>query len=172
MSPSDKSEWNVLLVCTGNTARSLMAEAWLRRHGAPRWRALSAGSHPAPGPNPLALAVLKDRGYDTTGLEPKDVFSFSALNAPSVDLVITLCDRARETCPVFPAAITTVHWGLPDPAAVDGSEEERRAAFEQTLDTLSERFAKLLEIDPAAWSPRAIREHLEAPMVVAAATDA
>jgi len=153
--------WNVLIVCTGNSARSLLAEAWLDRHGGTRWRAYSAGSRPKPSAHPMTLQVLQDRGYDIAGLRPKDVFDFAAIDAPRIDIVITVCDSAAESCPVFPAAIAAVHWGLPDPAAVTGDAAAQHEAFVTTLEALETRFRRLLEVDPATWSPRAIRAHLE-----------
>jgi protein-tyrosine-phosphatase len=119
----------VLVICTGNSARSILGEAFLRHLGEGRIEASSAGTHPK-GVNPLTLRTLHEAGIPTDGLASKPLAQF--LGEP-FDYVITVCDDAREACPVFPGARQTIHWGLPDPAAATGAEDERMIAFRATL---------------------------------------
>ncbi len=122
--------FNVLFLCTGNSGRSILAEAILRKVGAGRFNAYSAGSHPKGAVNPFAFKELESRGYSTEGLRSKSWEEFSGPNAPVMDFVFTLCDNAaRETCPVWPGQPMTAHWGIEDPAAVDGTDIEKEAAF-------------------------------------------
>lgn len=125
----------ILFLCTGNSARSIMAEAYMNAKGAPRWRAFSAGSKPAGKPNPLALTTLSAHGIIPEAPRSKSWDEFAAPDAPLMDVVVTVCDNAAgEVCPVFPArggkAPRKLHWSFPDPAAATGSEAEKRAAFE------------------------------------------
>lgn len=137
----------VLFLCTGNSARSLMAEALLNARGAGRFRAYSAGSRPTGRPHPLALAVLRENGVPTTGLRSKSWEEFARPAAPRFDLVVTVCDHAaREACPVWPGAPARAHWGIPDPAAAEGSEEARGEAFRAAFALLSERISALLTL--------------------------
>lgn len=119
----------VLVICTGNSARSILGEALLRHLGEGRIAAFSAGTHPK-GVNPLTVRTLDEAGIPTEGLASKSLAQYLG---DAFDYVITVCDDAREACPVFPGARQTIHWGLPDPAAATGSEEERLAAFRATL---------------------------------------
>jgi arsenate reductase len=119
----------VLVICTGNSARSILGEALLRHLGQGRIEARSAGTHPK-GVNPFSLRALAEAGIPADGLESTSV---SAYLGETFEYVITVCDSAREACPVFPGARQTLHWGLPDPAAVEGTDEERLAAFRATL---------------------------------------
>jgi arsenate reductase len=122
--------FNVLFLCTGNSGRSILAEAILRKVGADRFNAYSAGSRPKGIVNPFALKELESLGYSTEGLRSKSWDEFSGPNAPVMDFVFTLCDNAaRETCPVWPGQPITAHWGIEDPAAVEGTDIQRRAAF-------------------------------------------
>ncbi len=146
---------NILVLCTGNSARSILGEALLDKLGAGLGlRAFSAGSRPAGRVNPAALALLREKGFDVSGFRSKSWEEFAAPDAPGMDLVITVCDSAaRETCPVWPGAPLSVHWGIPDPAAVSGDAREVRAAFEAAYRRLERRikaFLALLERNPPA----------------------
>ncbi len=160
-SAARSSPLNVLFLCTGNSARSLMAESLLNGLGRGRFRAFSAGSRPAGAPNPLALETLARHGLPTAGLRSKSWDEFAragesprALNdaplsgradAPVMDLIFTVCDNAAaEPCPVWPGHPATAHWGFPDPAAVAGTMEQRRAAFERVFAGLRARVEELL----------------------------
>jgi arsenate reductase len=122
--------FNVLFLCTGNTARSILAESILRKFGAGRFNAYSAGSHPKGAVNPFALKVLERLEHPTDGLRSKSWDEFARPGAPTMDFVFTLCDdAARETCPVWPGQPMTAHWGIEDPAAVEGTDIEMEAAF-------------------------------------------
>jgi arsenate reductase len=134
--------YHVLFLCTGNSARSILAEVILNHRGAGRFRAFSAGSRPVGRVNPLAVAVLSEAGMATEGLRSKSWDEFAAPGAPPLDFVFTVCDSAAgETCPLWPGQPVTAHWGLPDPAAVTGSEEERTKAFRDTFVALERRIS-------------------------------
>jgi len=133
---------NVLFLCTGNSARSILAEAALNHlaAGRGRFRAYSAGSHPAGRVNPFALELLAEQHIPTEGLRSKSWDEFSAPGAPEMHFVFTVCDRAAaETCPFWPGQPMTAHWGVPDPAAVTGSDEDKRKAFREAFLTLRRR---------------------------------
>ncbi|KAF1721461.1 arsenate reductase ArsC [Pseudoxanthomonas wuyuanensis] len=135
-----KGHYNVLFLCTGNSARSIMAEVLANQLGHGRFTAYSAGSSPRGQVNPMALQVLQDAGFSTEGLRSKPWDEFAQPGAPEMDLVITVCDRAAgESCPVWPGHPVTAHWGVPDPAAATGSAEEIHKAFTQTLMVLQQR---------------------------------
>jgi len=122
--------YNVLFLCTGNTARSILAESILRKDGAGRFQAFSAGSFPKGRVNPLALKVLECYNYPTEGMRSKSWDEFAAPDAPVMDFVFTVCDDAAgEICPVWPGHPMTAHWGIEDPAAVEGAEIQKEAAF-------------------------------------------
>lgn len=146
---------NVLFLCTGNSARSILAEALLNRDGANRYRAYSAGSQPKGVPHPAALALLGELGFPTEGLRSKSWEEFSSVDAPSMDMIITVCDSAAgETCPIWPGHPTTAHWGIEDPAAVEG--EGQRQAFVDAMTYLKRRIDLLLalpdeEMEPTQW---------------------
>ena len=130
----------VLFLCTGNSARSILAEAYLNSIGAGRFRAYSAGSHPAGKVNPFALELLAKHGLGTAGLRSKSWDEFATAQAPQMDFVFTVCDSAAgETCPLWPGQPITAHWGVADPAAVQGSDEEKRSAFLKAFTQLSTR---------------------------------
>jgi arsenate reductase len=136
---------NVLFLCTANSARSILAEAYLNAAGNGRFVAYSAGSHPAGEVNPFALELLQRLGIPMGGLRSKSWTEFAANNAPRIDLVLTVCDHAAgEACPVWPGKPIRAHWGVLDPAAVTGSDDERRAAFNAAFNTLKTRIDRLL----------------------------
>ena len=139
---------NVLFLCTGNSARSLLAESILNHQGGGRFRAFSAGSHPSPaGPNPLAVELLEDLGHDVSALRSKSWDEFGREDAPRIDLVVTVCDNAAaEVCPIWPGQPLRAHWGLPDPAAVTGTEAERHRAFADAYLALNTRISALLAL--------------------------
>ncbi|ACF02569.1 protein tyrosine phosphatase [Rhodopseudomonas palustris TIE-1] len=132
--------FNVLFLCTGNTARSIMAESILRKDGGGRFHAFSAGSQPKGVVNPFALKVLADGNYPTEGLRSKSWQEFAAADAPVMDFVFTVCDNAAgEACPVWPGQPMTAHWGIDDPAAVEGSDLDKERAFVQAFRFLKNR---------------------------------
>jgi protein-tyrosine-phosphatase len=132
--------YNVLFLCTGNSARSILGEAILNRIGKGKFVAYSAGSHPKGEVNPYALALLQRLGYPTDGLRSKSWDEFNRQGAPTLDFVFTVCDNAAsEVCPVWPGQPMTAHWGVPDPAAVEGTEAQIVAAFRDTFLMLQRR---------------------------------
>jgi len=132
--------YNVLFLCTGNSARSVLAEALLNAEGKGRFRAFSAGSFPKGTVNPLALATLQQAGLPAGGYRSKSWDEFARAAAPVMDFVFTVCDDAAgEVCPVWPGHPVTAHWGLPDPAAVEGSDAKKARAFRDTLAALANR---------------------------------
>ena len=149
--------FRILVLCTGNSARSQVAEALLATRGAGRIEAASAGSRPAARVNPFALEVLAAHGIEWTGRTPKRIDDVAG---ERFDLVITVCDNARDACPVFPGAGAQVHWGLPDPAEEQEPERARRA-FAETFAALEERVAALLALPLEALGPAALRERAQ-----------
>src|SRR4249919_3813190 len=138
--------FNVLLLCTGNSARSILAEALVNNLSMSRgrFRAFSAGSHPKGSAHPLALELLEQQHFSTDNLRSKSWNEFAEPGAPQLDFVFTVCDQAAaEQCPYWPGQPMTAHWGVPDPAAVEGSEEERRNAFRQAFVMLKRRIELL-----------------------------
>lgn len=139
--------YNVLFLCTGNSARSILAEAILDREGSGRFRAFSAGSHPKGKVHPVALDVLKTLNHPVGDLRSKSWDEFARPDAPRLDFVFTVCDNAAgEVCPVWPGQPMTAHWGLPDPVAVDGSQAEQHAAFFDTYRMLSNRIGLFVNL--------------------------
>ena len=142
MSEPEKKVFDVLFLCTGNSARSILAEAILSREGMGRFRAFSAGSRPKGTPHPYAIDLLRKLNYDTGFARSKSWEEFAAPGAPQMDFVFTVCDSAAaEVCPVWPGQPMTAHWGIPDPAAADGNEAERRLAFAEAYRLLSNRIS-------------------------------
>ncbi|MEO8315264.1 MAG: arsenate reductase ArsC [Pseudomonadota bacterium] len=136
----DQRPFNVLFLCTGNSARSILAEAILNKNGSGRFRAFSAGSHPNGTVNPFALHLLERVGLPTAGLRSKAWDEFAAPGAPPLDFVFTVCDNAAgEVCPVWPGQPMTAHWGLPDPAAVEGTDLDKTNAFRDAFRALERR---------------------------------
>ena len=132
----------VLFVCTGNSARSILAEALMRHHGGGDFEVRSAGTEPK-GINPLTLRVLEDAGIDASWARSKSVSEYLGQH---FDYVVTVCDQARQSCPVFPGVHETLHWGYEDPAAVEGTEEERLAAFRRVFIQLGERINQFIPL--------------------------
>lgn len=154
---------NVLFICTGNSACSILAEGMLNQLGADRFHAYSAGSHPKGEVHPLALATLKQLHFDATGFSSKSWGEFAKDGAPAMDFVITVCDQAAgEACPVWPGQPITAHWGLPDPAAVVGSDEVQQRAFTDTAVTLKRRIEFLLSLPLVKLEKLAIQREVRA----------
>ena len=157
---TDTRPLNVLFLCTHNSARSILAEAVLNDLGAGRFQAFSAGSSPRANqqPNPMALEVLQKAGIDTAGLRSKSWDEFGAAHAPHMDLVITVCDNAAgEVCPYWPGQPATAHWGYADPSEVEGTDEQRREAFRQTLHAIRRRLELLVNL-PATRLDKVVLE--------------
>jgi arsenate reductase len=151
--------YNVLFLCTGNSARSILAESVLNNSGRGRFRAFSAGSFPKGEVNPMALEVLAARGLPTHGMRSKSWDEFAGADAPPIDLVITVCDSAAgEICPIWPGHPVTAHWGIEDPAAVEG--DGKRAAFETALRYLSNRINLLLALPVESIDAMALKSRL------------
>jgi arsenate reductase (thioredoxin) len=132
--------FNILFLCTGNTARSILAESILRKDGAGHFNAFSAGSHPKGAVNPFALKTLTAYGYPTEGLRSKNWDEFATRDAPRMDFVFTVCDNAAgEACPLWPGQPVTAHWGIEDPAAVEGANIEKERAFNEAFRFLRNR---------------------------------
>ncbi|HEY6455483.1 MAG TPA: arsenate reductase ArsC [Steroidobacteraceae bacterium] len=132
--------YNVLFLCTGNSARSILAEAILNDQGKGRFEAFSAGSHPKGAIHPLALVLLERMGIATEGLRSKAWEEFAERGAPQLDFIFTVCDSAAgEVCPIWPGKPLTAHWGLPDPAAIEGTDLEKANAFRETFRILRRR---------------------------------
>jgi arsenate reductase len=157
-----KEHYNVLFLCTGNSARSIMAEAILNFRGRPRFAAYSAGSHPSGRVRPEALKELESAHIPTSGYRSKSWEEFTKADAPKLDFVITVCDNARnEVCPVWPGGPTTAHWGVPDPAAVVGTEEEIQRAFREAFFLLEQRIGLLLSLPLASIDSLALKTDLD-----------
>ena len=139
--------YNTLFLCTGNSARSVLAEGTLNDLGRGRFRAFSAGSHPGGIVNPFALELLNQRGHSTEGMRSKSWDEFASAGAPKMNFIITVCDNAAgETCPLWPGHPANAHWGVEDPAAVEGSDADKRAAFATAYAILRRRIELLLAL--------------------------
>ena len=139
--------FNVLFLCTGNTARSILAESLLNNLGKGRFRAFSAGSHPGGRGNPFALELLEKNHFPTAELRSKSWDEFAQPDAPQLDFVFTVCDNAAgEVCPVWPGQPISAHWGIPDPAAVEGSDEAKRRVFVDAMNQLQRRVCMFVSL--------------------------
>jgi arsenate reductase len=154
--------YNVLFLCTGNSARSIIAECILNREGKGRFRAFSAGSHPKGQVHPFAIELLKKLNHPTAGLRSKDWEEFAAPGAPAMDFVFTVCDNAaNEVCPVWPGQPMTAHWGLPDPAAAEGTEAERHLAFADAYRMLLNRISIFTNLPMRSLDRLALQKRLD-----------
>jgi protein-tyrosine-phosphatase len=155
--------FNILFICTGNSARSIMAEAILNRAGRGKFRAFSAGSQPKGHVHPYAVDLLRRLNYDVSEVRSKSWLEFSGPNAPKLDFAFTLCDAAAaETCPVWPGQPMTAHWGLPDPAAATGTEAEIRLAFADTLRMLTNRINIFVSLPMKSLDQLTLQKQLDA----------
>lgn len=163
MSGSDTKTYNVLFLCTGNSARSIIAEAIMNRLGRSQFRAYSAGSQPKGQIHPYTLDLLRKLNFEVDGFRSKSWEEFSAPGAPHLDFVFTVCDSAAaETCPVWPGQPMTAHWGIPDPAAVSGNEAERRFAFADAYRMLNARISIFLSLPLRSLDSLALQKRLDA----------
>ena len=154
--------YNVLFLCTGNSARSIMAEAILNRAGQGNFRAFSAGSQPKGSVHPYTLDLLRKLHYDVSNVRSKNWLEFSQAGAPPLDFVFTVCDNAAsEVCPVWPGQPMTAHWGMPDPAAATGNEAEVRFAFADTLRMLTNRINIFVSLPLAKIDKLALQKQLD-----------
>ena len=160
---SSRQPYNVMFLCTGNSARSVMAEAIMNRRGAPNFRAFSAGSHPTGTIHTEAIKQIEMAGLSVEGLRSKSWDEFSGTSAPDLHFVFTVCDNAaKEVCPVWPGQPMTAHWGIPDPAAVSGSPEGIEHAFNQAFTTLDRRINLFLCLPLATLDTLAIQRKIDA----------
>jgi arsenate reductase len=154
--------YNVLFLCTGNSARSIMAEAILNRKGRPNFAAFSAGSYPKGAVHPAALRQLENAHLPSEGYRSKSWEEFSKPDAPHLDFVFTVCDNAAaEVCPIWPGQPMTAHWGIPDPAAVQGSEEEMQRAFHNAFLMLDRRISLFLSLPLESLDQLAIQQEID-----------
>lgn len=154
--------FNVLFLCTGNSARSVLSEVYLNRSGKDRFRAFSAGSHPKGEVHPLTLETLRHSGLDTNGLRSKSWDEFAQADAPKMNFVITVCDSAAgEVCPVWPGQPITAHWGFPDPAAFQGTEEQARAYFRDVFRQIRNRIDLFRNLPLVRLDRLAIKRELD-----------
>jgi arsenate reductase len=154
--------YNVLFLCTGNSARSIMAEAIMNRRGQPNFTAYSAGSHPTGSVRPEALRQLEAARVPVTGLRSKSWDEFAAPGSPRLDFVFTVCDNAaQEVCPLWPGQPMTAHWGVPDPAAVDGTQEQVEKAYRDAFFTLERRISLFLCLPLSSLDRLAIRKEID-----------
>jgi len=153
--------YNVLFLCTGNSARSILAEAIVQRLGTGRFRGFSAGSHPRGEVHPMALALLREQGDDTRGMRSKSWDEFARPGAPIMDFVFTVCDSAAgETCPVWPGQPVTAHWGVEDPAVFVGPREDQRRAFQRAYQVLERRIELLTLLNMGSLDRLSLKRRL------------
>ena len=154
--------YNVLFLCTGNSARSIMAEAIMNKKGFPNFTAYSAGSHPKGEVHPVAIRQIESARLPTNGLRSKDWAEFAKPGTPKLDFVFTVCDNAaKEACPVWPGQPITAHWGVPDPAAVEGTPEQIQRAFLDGFTTLDRRISLLLCLPLSSLDSLAIKKEVD-----------
>jgi arsenate reductase (thioredoxin) len=157
------SHYNVLFLCTGNSARSVMAEAIINARAGGRFTAYSAGSHPSGRVRPEALRELEAAGIPTTGLRSKSWDEFATPDAPEMDFIFTVCNNAaKEVCPVWPGHPVTAHWGIPDPAAVKGTDDEIQRAYREAFVQLDERIGLFLSLPFASIDHLVLKQRLRA----------
>ena len=157
-----QGRYNVLFLCTGNSARSIMAEAIMNKKGFPNFTAYSAGSHPKGAVHPAAIRQIEMAKLPTTGLRSKDWSEFAQPNAPQLDFVFTVCDNAaKEVCPIWPGQPMTAHWGLPNPAAVEGTPEQVEKAFRDAYMMLERRISLFLCVPLSSLDKLAIKKEID-----------
>ncbi len=154
---------NVLILCTGNSARSILGEALITRLGKGRFRGFSAGSMPTGKVNPFAIRLLREKGYETSGFRSKNWDEFAAAGAPQIDFVFTVCDNAAgETCPIWPGHPAKAHWGIPDPAAVEGPDEDKAQAFKTAYASLEKRISAFVALPFGTLDDAGLKHELNA----------
>jgi arsenate reductase len=154
--------FNVLFICTGNSARSILAEAILNREGRGRFRAFSAGSYPKGAVHPYALDLLRRMNHPTDTLRSKSWDEFARAGGPQLDFAFTVCDNAAgEVCPIWPGQPMTAHWGLPDPAAVEGNEAEKRAAFADAYRMIANRISIFVNLPLTSLDKLTLQKRLD-----------
>jgi len=154
--------YNVIFLCTGNSARSILGECILNREGRGKFRAFSAGSQPKDEINPYTIELLKRLNYMTDGVRSKSWDEFAAAGAPELDFVFTICDQAaKEVCPVWPGQPVSAHWGIPDPAAFQGTEAEKRLAFADAYRMLRNRISVFVNLPIESLDRLTLKKRLE-----------
>ena len=155
-------KYNVLFVCTGNSARSIFAEAIMREEAGDKFNVYSAGSRPFSVLNPVAMQLLKNRGFDTSPLRSKNISEFQKDGAPVFDFVFTVCDHAaNEECPAWPGQPISAHWGMPDPVKAEGTDAEKRLAFQQTFGAMSNRIKAFAALPFASLDRASLQQRVD-----------
>lgn len=163
LEPNRVPPFKVLVLCTGNSARSILAEALFNKAGNGLFQAFSAGSHPTGKVNPFAIELLEKQGFDCSGYHSKSWEEFAQEEAPSMDFVVTVCgNAAAEQCPAFQGNFTQIHWGLPDPAEYTDMPEKAREAFDDVYNTLRQRIESLTQISSASLNKESVAKAMEA----------